>query len=332
MYVRVSGRAIINVHSGNAEGAVGGYIGLSRMSIVRRTANGYELSEEPVISGNMLKHWHAIAVTDLLLSQESSDLCNLCRQHVMFRSPHNYGSEFDYINNCAIEDLHGFLDPRSNIRRESLVKFSFMIPIEELSSLTAAITHNRVVLTPEGKIPKKEEAKKLWGTEEAAAMMVFKREHASGVYGFACAMDLTYVGRAISDPTKVINDINKRRRRAKAALLGLINMISGQVGAAQARALPIIKTIEFVGFVSKNPIPNIIHGFYSDYIESSADLIKAWLSAQNPSANHTQVIVTKGRPLNVMIEKKLPKEFIVGVESAGEALTKIAELIDKWLS
>ena len=331
MYVRISGRAIINAHSANAEGAVGAYIGLSKMPIVRRTAKGYEISEEPVISGNMLKHWHAVMVTDLLLSKGGSDICDLCKQHIMFRSPHNYQNEFEYIDKCVIEDLHGFLDPRSNIRRESLVKFSFMIPIEELTSATAAITHNRVVLTPEGKIPTREEAQKLWGAEEAAAMMLFKREHASGVYGFACSMDLAYVGKSVYDPTKQI-DIGRRKNRAKAAILGLINIISGQAGAAQSRALPVIKTTELISLVSRNPVPNMIHGFYSDYIENSAELIRAWFGVHHSNAKHAMVIATEGRPLNILKEKRVPEELILGVRSAEEALTKVAELVDGWLS
>ncbi|MEM4469137.1 MAG: type I-A CRISPR-associated protein Cas7/Csa2 [Candidatus Nezhaarchaeales archaeon] len=330
MYIRISGRAIVNVHSANAEGAVGAYVGLSRMPIVRRTAKGYEISEEPVISGNMLKHWHAVAVTDLLLSTGSSDICDLCKQHIMFRSPHNYPSEFDYIDKCSIEDLHGFLDPRSNVRRESLVKFSFMIPIEELTSATAAITHNRVVLTPKGKSPSRDEAKELWGTEEAAAMMVFKREHASGVYGFACSMDLAYVGRSICDPSKKIDD-NRRRSRARAAILGLMNVISGQVGASQSRALPAIKATELIGLASIDPAPNVIHGFYSDYVENSAELIKAWLSAHSSNPNRTVVVATEGRPLDILMKKDLPKEFVIGVKSAEEGIAKIAELVDKWL-
>ncbi|MEM2168007.1 MAG: type I-A CRISPR-associated protein Cas7/Csa2, partial [Candidatus Bathyarchaeia archaeon] len=60
VYVRVTGRALINIHSANAEGAVGNYMALSKMFIIREKGGGYEVSEEPVISGNMIKHWHAV--------------------------------------------------------------------------------------------------------------------------------------------------------------------------------------------------------------------------------------------------------------------------------
>ena len=54
MYVRITGRALINIHTANAEGAVGNYISLSKMFIIRRLSNGkLDYFEEPVISGNI---------------------------------------------------------------------------------------------------------------------------------------------------------------------------------------------------------------------------------------------------------------------------------------
>ena len=53
VYVRVTGRAVINVHTANAEGAVGNYMGLAKMFLIRRTSDGYSITEDVVISGNM---------------------------------------------------------------------------------------------------------------------------------------------------------------------------------------------------------------------------------------------------------------------------------------
>ena len=331
MYVRVSGRALLNVHSANAEGAVGAYIGLSRMSIVRRKEGAIEVTEEPVISGNMLKHWHALALIPLLESQGSSSICDLCKQRVMFRSPHNLASEFEYVKACAIEDLHGFLDPRSNIRRESLVKFSFMIPVEEHEASVSAITHNRVVLTPQGKVPTRKEARELWGREEAAAMMVFKREHASGLYGFVCSMDLAYVGRSTQSPSLVVSR-EERKDRARAAILALTHVISGQMGAAQARALAAMKTTELICIASKNPIPNATHGFYNDYAENTAYMLRSLSRSSIISIENTKVAVTEGRIHNTMLQAGVPDEMVVPTKSAEEAAISIAELVDKWLS
>ena len=279
VYVRVSGRAIINIHSANAEGAVGNYMGLAKMFLVRRTSEGYSVTEDVVISGNMLKHWHAVRFVEKLKENGYDKLCDYCKRFVMYRSTMRYSDEFDFVKACAIEDLHGFLQPQKQVRRESLVKFSFALPVEELKAEYSAVTHNRVVTTSEGRIP-----------EEEQAMMVFKREYASGLYGFQCIYDIEYTGRSQSDPGKVLN-VDERKIRAKAALLALGNVFSGIFGASSSRALPIIKVTEAISVVSKKPISNLTHGFFKDYIEDSINRIHAILSSKTISSNEIKVYV-----------------------------------------
>jgi len=315
VYLRITGRAIINVHTANTEGAVGNYSGLSKMFIVRRTSEGFEVSEEPVISGNMVKHWHAIALTDRLLSQGYDKICETCKRHVMFRSNLPYDNEMEYVEKCAIEDIHGFLNPNKQVRRESIAKFSFMIPIEDIRAEYEAVTHNRVVLTEQGTIP-----------AEEAAMMVFKREHASGVYGFSCSMDLAYVGKAMADPTKTI-DLTDRKVRAKASVLALADVLSGKAGAAQSRALPIVKVVEFLAVISKKPIPNMVHGFYKDYAEESIGIVKAFVGKGIVSKDEIKVYVV-GKRLAKLLENL--GEIVTVKNSVFEALADIAEVVEKW--
>ena len=317
VYLRVTGRAIINVHTANTEGAVGNYSGLSKMFIVRRTAEGYEVSEEPVISGNMVKHWHAVALTDRLLSQGYGKICETCKRHVMFRSNLPYDDEIKYIEECAIEDIHGFLNPNKQVRRESIAKFSFIVPVEDIRAEYEAVTHNRVVLTGKGTIP-----------AEEAAMMVFKREHASGVYGFSCSMDLAYVGKAMADPTKTLS-AEDRKVRAKAATLALADILSGRTGAAQSRALPIVKVVELLAVVSKKPIPNMVHGFYRDYAEESLGIIKAFLEKRIISKDEVKVYVV-GEKL-AELAKQLGEVAVIK-KSAFEALADIAEVVEEWVA
>lgn len=316
VYLKITGRAIINVHTANTEGAVGNYSGLSKMFIIRRTSEGFEVSEEPVISGNMVKHWHAIALTDRLLSQGYNKVCETCKRHVMFRSNLPYDSEIEYIRKCAIEDIHGFLNPEKQVRRESIAKFSFMIPIEDIRAEYEAVTHNRVFLTEEGKIPAKE-----------AAMMIFKREHASGVYGFSCSIDLAYIGKAMADPTQTIN-LADRKIRAKAAVLALADILSGRTGAAQSRALPIVKVVELLAVVSKKPIPNMVHGFYKDYAEESISMVKAFVDKGIVGKNEIKIYVT-GERLAKLLEGL--GEIAVVKDSVFEALVDIAEVIEEWI-
>jgi CRISPR-associated protein Cst2 len=315
VYIRTTGRALVNIHSANAEGAVGNYMALSKMFIVRRTNGSYDVLEEPVISGNMIKHWHAIAMTELLKSWGYDGICNECKRHVMYRSILNKNNELEYIKACAIEDLHGFLDIKTNVRRESIVKFSFMIPVEEQHSEYSSITHNRVVINEEGKVPKEEQA-----------MMVMKREHASGVYGFLCSMDLAFAGVSLANPNEKL-PLDERKIRAKAAIVALANVLSGYFGAAQARALPIIKITEFIGVASRKPIPNIVHGFFKDYIEETASIIKASIDQSLAKNDEIGVVAVGERPKGILKEARVT---IYDAKTLSEAIAKLVETSDKW--
>ena len=318
-YVRITGRAIVNLHSANAEGAVGNYMALSKMYIVRRTDNPakpYEIVEDAVVSGNMLKHWHAVKMVERLVEVSYPSLCDLCRRFVMFRSPDSdVKTEEDFIQRCAIEDLHGFLQPDQQIRRESIVKFAFMLPVEDLRAEYAAITHNRVVLAPEGKIQGEE------------AMMVFKREYASGLYGFACTMDLAYVGVPLANPVKPVINADERKLRAKAAMLALADLLTGRFGAASSRALPVMLTTELICAVAKQPLPNLVHGFFKDYADESARVLKAALDSG--LVNDLRIFAVGDVPANAL--GSLPKDVVTVVESPVEAVMKAAEVVEAWL-
>lgn len=317
VYLRITGRAIVNVHTANCEGAVGNYMSLSKMYVVRRVNGRVEVDEENVISGNMLKHWHAVAYVERLKAENYTKMCELCKRHVMYRSSLKLNDEFDYLEKCAVEDLHGFLDPDVQIRRESIARFSFMAPIEELPSHRSAVTHNRVVTDTSGKI--------------SGEMMIMKREYASGIYGFACTFDLDYVGRSQSDPSKVLNATD-RKIRSKCAVLALMDVFSGKMGAAQARALPIIKVSEMLAVISKKPFPNLTHGFFQDYVEDSVDIINAVLQAGLAKADEVKVFCVGDRVSSTVEQRVSQKDVIVKCANVADAIAKIAEVVEKWLA
>lgn len=312
-YLRVTGRALVNVHSANAEGAVGNYTGLSKMFIVRRRADGYEVTEDVVISGNMVKHWHAVRMVELLKEQGYQALCESCSRFIMYRSTIKLGSEFEYIEKCAIEDVHGFLQTEAAIRRESIAKFSFLLPIEELRSEYQAVTHNRVVVDERGAIPR-----------EQQAMMVFKREYASGVYGFLVSLDLAYVGRSQADPTKVLS-IDERRVRAETAVAALADLLTGRFGAASSRALVAFKPVELIVAVNEKPMPNLIHGFYMDYIEESARILSMC------SENGRLRVFAYGDTPSRLLQQVLPKDVLKVTDSPFAALVEAATVVKEWL-
>ena len=257
MFVKGSFRVILNVHSLNTEGAVGNYNPLVKVYVIRRTEGGFDLAEVNAISGNMLKHWHAKHVAELAKTVNEK-LCEDCRRGVFYRTrlETKATSEENMIKECVLDDLHGFLCARTTVRRESLIKVSFAIPVEEHSYEVVPVTHNRVVIDEKGKIAKE-------------GMMPFKNEYASGVYAFAISMELKYVGIPLANPIKPVIEEESIRQRRILAVQALANMLLGETGAKLSRALPISKPIEAFIVVSEKPIPAPVHAYYTDYaIES----------------------------------------------------------------
>ena len=76
----------------------------------------------------------------------------------------------------------------------------------------------------------------------------------------------------------MVCDNDELKRRKKAAILALLYMFTG-FGSKQARALPISRVVELIAAVSENPIPNLVHGSYRDYVERSIDALKAFTTA-----------------------------------------------------
>lgn len=313
VYVRVTGRAIVNVHSANAEGAVGNYTGLSKMSVVRRAGSGFEVTEDAVISGNMMKHWHAVRMVELLREQGYRAVCDNCSRFIMYRAAVELGSEYDYIKSCAVEDVHGFLQTEATIRRESIAKFAFWVPVEDMRSEYRAITHNRVYVNERGAIPRDEQE-----------MMVIKREYASGVYGFLISLDLAFVGRALSNPSLAL-PIDERKVRAVSSVLALADLLTGRFGAASSRAIPIVRVIELMAAVSESPLPNLVHGFYMDYAEESARILKFFRRS-----GRMKVFAYGDAPVKA-VQKMLQSDVYVVAESPYSALVEAASVVEEWL-
>jgi len=262
MYVRISGRLLVNAASLNAQGTVGNLVELTKVHVVRASSNGYELVEVPVVTGNSLKHWHFVHFIKEYkkMRDGAAKLCSDCIRGVGFRTRQNLGNdEAKYIEMCAGEDLHGFLMPEAQVRRESLVKFSFLIPVEDLMERAIdTVTHNRVVVNEEGRI------------EGEAAMMLFKRQYSSSMYGFSSTLDLGLVGtRLYSANKEPVIDQMERAVRAKAALMAFIPFLSGLFGANTARSLPVEKVEQLLVTSSNAPLPLLVNAAYSDYVRRS---------------------------------------------------------------
>lgn len=271
--LRLTGRMLINVSSLSTEGAVGNYNPLQRASVIFRKKPGskeLDVSEVPVITGNMLKHWHAMAVRDLEVAEAKSSnrkpiLCEDCIRGVMMRTRLPDKSEHRYLQKCVVDDLHGFLLAGEELamRRDSLVKFGNTIPIEEHVRNGVPIDpliHNRVVLERTGSVSRE-------------YMMPFRREYTSTCFALYAAADLTYVGVPMADPytqdgrLKLVINRDERLRRVRAAIEAFEVCFTSVQGAGSSRSLPHAKLLEGVALIGSGKIAPLISAFYEDYVE-----------------------------------------------------------------
>jgi len=289
-FVRVVGRVEVQTSALSGLGAVGNY----NQVAVARVVYGGRLYEVPVLTGNALKHWHSVYLAQEYQALGGKLLNELCKAGVGYRGyKHDAAvaklkegvaeSECEAILDLC-NDIHGFLIARDgrSTKRDSLVKVAFMVPVLEESNLEAvskfAVQHNRVV-------PEEVRA----ATGEQQAMMVFKQEYASGLYGFSISMDLDRVLKPTLSTCKVdkaLTNIDEEvRLRRVAAVRALVPLLMGS-GSKQSRALPVVRVVELLAAVSARPIPNLVHGAYGDYVERSLDVLSAYASGLQGSAVH----------------------------------------------
>ena len=334
MFVRFSGRLLINVASLNTQGASGtNFIEITKVPVVLERNGEFLVEEVPAISGNMLKHYHFVHLVNLLknskynrtkLSEDDlryvayrfrervNDMANIGNERA------DFSKEEDIIKKFATADIHGYLVPatRPN-RRESLVKFSFAIPCEESIGRAveiSSVTQNRVVIDEKGNIESRGEG----GT----AMMVFKRQYASALYGFSSAFDAYYVSRPQSNPRQIAVQDEERKERAKLSILAYINFLSGVSGANTSRGLPALEVKELVAVTSQKPIPMAKHGFYKDYIEETIKILDDFSKAFE--TNVTVHIYTKDKRNldetqdNDFLELKHYDSFVALIKNVAE--------------
>ncbi|QXJ32138.1 type I-A CRISPR-associated protein Cas7/Csa2 [Saccharolobus shibatae] len=277
-YIRISGRFSAEISVLTGSDTIGNYNTHSTAKVSVEKDGTYKTYEVPVITGNSLKHWHAVYLAKVYESLGGNKLNEFCKKGIGMRG-YTRDSTFNEMKlpnseKEAIEDLcndiHGFLIPEKQIKRDSLVKFSFGVPVlrddvlEYVSRFS--VTHNRVS-------PIKSKSEK----GEESQMMIFKQEYStSPLYGFAASMDLEYVMRSIyessTEEPKEKDEVEKRKR---SSILALLYMFNG-VGSKQARALPISEVKELLIAVSEKQIPNLVHGAYPDYVERSLDVLNSY--------------------------------------------------------
>jgi len=320
VFIRLTAKMLVNVHDLNNEASVGYFTDIRKVKLINEAG---EVVEAPAVSGNMLKHWHFVYMKRALEEKGYEKLCSYCLNEEAFRIPQDDRRvsrlknpspaeiEEEIISTCAIEDLHGYLYPGKEVtsRRESLIKFSWLIPVLDSQSEIFTVTHNRVArgVVAESEAQKTQQkaecrsndtAKRESEAQEIKQQMLFYKQYSSGLYGFSSCLDLAYVGvpftREYIDEEKLceraeagvsftsrkyVIDDSDRKLRMKSALEAFIPLLTGGFGASQCRSLPIIKIQELLAVYSKNPcLPNPTSAIYSNYINESISIYESFTS------------------------------------------------------
>jgi len=292
-------KLLMNMHDLNNERAEE----IRRIPLIYSTKDGFKLVEEAVaVSGVMLKHWHAIYLSERAKSL-GIGLCPLCRRGEAIRLPPvdiltkskkeiqgwlkaeeefdkyveiiGKGSEEDIIKMCIGEDVHGFLRTQPPLRRESLIKFSWLLPIYigDMPTQFRVVQHTRNIREIPEELP----------GELKQMQMPYPRSYADGIYGFVAVANLDDVGVSFSSRKNVLNDEDKKRR-VRALIEAFIPMLTGACGASLARALPATKPLEIAVIVSKEAkvsFPAPVHPMYEEYFELSKGIFESFSKVFN---------------------------------------------------
>lgn len=346
MFIKLTTRLIVNVHDLNNEASVGTFTDIRRIKLV--SSNG-EVKEVVAVSGNMLKHYHFLYTKRILESLGYDKFCDHCKREEAFRLDEKdarvipgKGELKDYvesekriISQCAIEDIHGYLSPtRLPIKRDSRVRFSWLVPVEDQEEALSTALHNRVIKVIPLK-PTAEESEKKAEAEEkeveekpeerVKGMMIFYKQYASGIYSFSTSLDAKRIG--MSDYTlKPIEGLghDETSIRKLASVKSFVPLISGEAGASMSRALPIVQPLEILIMASEYPgLPNLVSAYYSRYKDANLKLINA---TRNLTDKTIHLLVA---PKEAFPEFKEIKDVeFKGLGSPAEAIVELAKLLE----
>ncbi|MEM3871805.1 MAG: DevR family CRISPR-associated autoregulator [Nitrososphaeria archaeon] len=343
MKFAIAAKLQLNMHDLNNERAEE----IRRIPIVYKVGGNYKLVEEAVaISGVMLKHYHFSNMIDLLI-KENGKICVVCSRKEAIRvlprgtkeeetrnaikkwlgqdnEVDNYietvfnKDEDEIIKMCAGEDIHGFLRPAPMLRRESLVKFSWMLPVylkelEDYGTPTpfTIVQHSRNIRNIPEELP----------NELKQMQMPYPRGYGNGVFAFTSILELDFIGYSFTSRKNVLSE-DEIKRRQKGSILAYGPILTGLCGASLARALPAVEIEEVVAIVSKGgiSIPNPIHPIYEGYFDDSIKIYDVYAKLFNAD-------------LSIFYYGLNPSQSTINYKNVKlEEVSKPLEVLDKAIS
>lgn len=282
MYVKVATKLLLNLHSLNTERPME----IRRVYLIGEDNNAQEVT---AVSGLMLKHYHFEYAKKLLSKWNYQKFCKYCRRGESYRVPGDdkelikeikkgaseaeigTAIEGKAIERCAFEDMHGFLFPyKVAVRRESPIRFSWLLPVLGTETPTVFVTHSRVARVAKREEAERKARKELEKVKIAPVQMIFHREYSSGIYGFLASLDLGSIGRCYMNLDRVIPE-DEWKIRVRAAVLSLVPMMGGELGASLTRSMPHGKPMELLVAHSEFPIPAPVSPIYNMHAKTTLD-------------------------------------------------------------
>ncbi|ADN51067.1 DevR family CRISPR-associated autoregulator [Vulcanisaeta distributa] len=181
----------------------------------------FKLVKVPSISGQAVLNAYERALVDYAV-KAGLPIDDVCKQYNFIKHANDEnGSEDDWIKNCLVDDLTGYLAPKVNLKKTSAVWFSYVVP--DLTIGKALLDYQMFTrFTPEAK---------------KGEQFVGERESGHAVYRLSVAINVNSIGRS-GKGDLVIGDKNARKERIEAAFKALMLMFNGgYIGANKTRAL-----------------------------------------------------------------------------------------------
>jgi len=269
----ILGRATWELHSLNNEGTVGNVT-------EPRTVVLADGTKTDGISGEMLKHIHAMRVWEL--ESDKSKFCEACRVLEPSKAGKNPNVTSQKktqkavetaLSDCILCDLHGFLIERPTVARPSTLEFGWAVGVPEVHrGIHLHARHavgEKAKAKPSGEAENSEETK----AGKESSQMIYHRPTRSGQYAVISVFRPWRIGLNHVDMTYV-NNVD-REARYKLALSAYGALFLNPEGAMTTTRLPHSGPIEgaVIYTTTNHPTP-LISPLHDDYIQELQDLSK----------------------------------------------------------
>ncbi|RLF02468.1 MAG: hypothetical protein DRJ59_03500 [Thermoprotei archaeon] len=207
-----------------------------------------------------------------ILNRYDPNFVNFMENLYNLVSNDNLKDAYRLMLECVVEDIGGFLIPDLQLKRTSVVSFSYMVPVARTLGDVQPQMYTRAGVQ---------------ATREHG-QMIFHEDLASALYHFAFGLDIQRVGRAETPYGTVELPLAERLKRIELALDAFVPLIDSlRFGAKKSRKNPLAE-LHSVAVTISHPLPfRPEAAFSTDYI---AETVKRAITVVNYLEDYGQEI------------------------------------------